>query len=184
MTGRTSPRRSRQRSGRQRHRPGWATPAQRTKSAVPRQPITFPTYTQSQLRRTSRTRISPLAHAIASRLLPVKSSAPATTTSTSPRQNPRPPKRRVMPKPSADWVMITVEKIAPMETNAPASTPSTRRVSVSVWALATPPCGTSPTSAATFSRLQHACPVVRVARHRRRQAQRRDQFLPGLAAAR
>ncbi len=49
-----------------------------------------------------------------------------------------PPSRRVMPKPRPDPVTTTVKNSAPSEMNAPASTASTKSVTVSVCAFATP----------------------------------------------
>lgn len=79
-----------------------------------------------------------LAQAIARRLFPVKSSAPATTTRTSPRQKLKPPSKRVTPKPRPALVTTTVKKRAPSEINAPASIASTTSVTVSVCAFTTP----------------------------------------------
>ncbi|MNG02337.1 hypothetical protein D3C84_853630 [compost metagenome] len=90
------------------------------------------------MRSSSPLAISLLAQAMASRLLPVNSSAPPITTSTRPRQKPRPPSRRVTPKPSSLPVTTTVNNNAPKEMNAPASTASTSRVRLSARALATP----------------------------------------------
>ena len=65
--------------------------------AVAIAPTKFPTQTsvQIQSRRTVFTRR--LAQAITTRLLPVKSSAPAMTTSTRPSEKTRPPSSRVTP---------------------------------------------------------------------------------------
>ena len=71
--------------------------------------------------------------------LPVKSSAPATTTRMSPSEKARPARRRATPAGSSDASADTVtEKMAPSAMKAPASTPSVSIVSVSCPALRTP----------------------------------------------
>ena len=70
-----------------------------TSSASPAAPTKFAAHTIAQLRSTSSVVILPSAQAMASRLLPVKSSAPAITTSSSPRQNTTPPSTRCAAKP-------------------------------------------------------------------------------------
>ena len=87
--------------------------------------------------------MSRLAQAIAIRLLPVNSSAPATTTRIRPRLKERPPSRRAGPKPRSLPVITTRNRKAPSEMKAPASTESTNRVSASVRAFATPARATS-----------------------------------------
>ena len=89
---------------------------------------------------TSRVPIKRLAQAMANRLLPVKSSAPATTTRTSPRLKLKPPNKRVTPKPKLALVITTVKKRAPSEMKAPARTARARSVTASVRAFATPSC--------------------------------------------
>ncbi len=58
---------------------------------MPAAPAKLPAHTTTQLRSSSPVEILPSAHAIASKLLPVNSSAPATTTSTSPSEKVTPP---------------------------------------------------------------------------------------------
>ena len=68
---------------------GW--PESQTSTASPAAPTKLAAHTTTQLRATWRVLTQPSAHAIASRLLPVKSSAPATVTRIRPSENARPP---------------------------------------------------------------------------------------------
>src|SRR5262245_40216675 len=73
------------------------------------------------------------------RLLPVKSSAPATTTSTRPSEKAIPASRRTTPKGRSPPPAATVvEKTAPSAMNAPASTPSVSVVRAESPAFASP----------------------------------------------
>ena len=110
----------------------------RTNATVPNAPIMLPRYTNSQLRSITRRLISRDAQAIDTKLLPVNSSAPATTTRIRPSENASPPSNRVTPKPSSESVTTTRKNTAPSEMKAPASTASTSTLSRSAVALATP----------------------------------------------
>ena len=110
-------------------------------TAVRIEPAKLPTYTIPQLRSTAVRGIRPLAKAMTIRLLPVNSSAPATTTAMRPRQKTRPPNSLTRPKPmpAADKPVVTiVAKIAPHAIKAPASTARANMVGVLSSALATP----------------------------------------------
>ncbi len=76
------------------------------------------------------------------RLLPVKSSAPATTTRIRPRQNTSPPNNFVIPKGSTPAVpaVTVVAKTAPRAINAPARTASKNVLMASMFALFNPTC--------------------------------------------
>nr|WP_218916417.1 hypothetical protein [Calidithermus chliarophilus] len=69
-----------------------------TTRASPTAPTALARKTTSQLRSTSAPRMRPPAQAITSRLLPVKSSAPATTTKIRPSEKLTPPSTRLSPK--------------------------------------------------------------------------------------
>jgi hypothetical protein len=81
--------------------------------------------------------------AMTTRLLPVNSSAPPTTTSTSPRENANPASIRPGPNPKELPVRASVENMAPNAMNAPASTPSARVGTAGRVAFLTPICSTS-----------------------------------------
>src|SRR5687768_5493918 len=79
---------------------GSASPERTTNAARPAAPTKLAAQTTVQFFSTSRVVSARCAQAMASRLLPVKSSAPATTTSTSPSENTSPPSTREAAKPS------------------------------------------------------------------------------------
>ncbi len=85
-----------------------------------------------------------LAHAMATRLLPVKSSAPATTTSIRPSEKVIPPMTLVGPRPRPLSVMARVAKAAPTPMKAPASTERAMVLENDSRALATPRSRTLP----------------------------------------
>ena len=70
----------------------------------------------------------PLAHAMTIRLLPVNSSAPATTTSSSPSENTIPPTSRCAANPRLASLATRVNISAPSPMKAPAITPSSADV--------------------------------------------------------
>src|SRR5688572_8445919 len=75
------------------------------------------------------------------RLLPVKSSAPATTTRIRPSENATPPSRRSTPNGTSDPPAVTVvAKMAPRAMKAPARTESASVSAVDISALPTPTC--------------------------------------------
>jgi hypothetical protein len=90
------------------------------------------------LRSTCAEVILPSAQAIARRLLPVNSSAPATITSTSPSENTRPPPICAAAKPSVASALTITNNIIPRPMKAPASVPSIKSGSVAMRAFATP----------------------------------------------
>ena len=92
-------------------------------------PMKLPTKTMLQFRSSCNGEMRRVARLMTIRLLPVKSSAPATTTSISPNENPTPARSRVVPNPSPDCVAMTVAKIPPSAMNAPAS-PADPKVAV------------------------------------------------------
>jgi hypothetical protein len=112
-------------------------PDSHTRTASPAAPTKLVVHTTTQLRSTWRVVTHPSAHAIASRLLPVKSSAPATVTSTSPSEKLRPPSSRVAAKPRPASLATSVNISAPSPMKAPASTPSIARGSSGSFALTT-----------------------------------------------
>ena len=117
-------------------------PLANTSSASPAAPTKFAAHTSAQLRATSAVLIRPSAQAIASRLLPVNSSAPATTTSSRPSENTRPPTSWLAARPSVASARTITNSIEPRPMKAPASTPSISRGSVAMRALATPTVST------------------------------------------
>jgi hypothetical protein len=94
--------------------------------------------TSVQLRNTSDDVICRRPRPAARRLLPVNSSAPATTTSSNPREKTRPPTSCVAAKPSVVSAPTITNSIEPRPMKAPASTPSISRGSVAMRAFATP----------------------------------------------
>ena len=92
-------------------------------------PRKLPTYTIPQLRNSCHGVMRRVAKLMTIRLLPVNSSAPATTTSISPSENPTPANSRVVPNPSPECVAMIVAKIPPSAMKAPAS-PADPRVAV------------------------------------------------------
>jgi hypothetical protein len=94
-------------------------------------------HTTTQLRSTWRVLTQPSAQAIASRLFPVKSSAPATVTRIRPSEKAIPPTSREVAKPSVGSDATSVYMSAPSPMNAPASTPSIATVRNGICALTT-----------------------------------------------
>ena len=94
--------------------------------------------TTPQLRNTSYVLTVPFAHAIASRLLPVNSSAPATEIRISPSENATPPSSLVAAKPSDASLAISANMSAPRPMKAPANMPSSDSVKSGRPALTTP----------------------------------------------
>jgi hypothetical protein len=94
--------------------------------------------TTTQLRKTWPVLTRPSAHASTSRLLPVKSSAPATTTISSPRENTAPPKNWDAAKPRPASARTITESIDPSPMKAPASTPSMTSGANASFAFAAP----------------------------------------------
>jgi hypothetical protein len=121
-------------------------PDSHTNSASPAAPMKLAAQTSAQLRSSAPVLTCPLAQAIAIRLLPVKSSAPAMTTRIRPSEKTSPPNTREAAKPSDASLATSVNINAPRPTKAPASTPSSACVAHGSRALATP---TSRTRAAT-----------------------------------
>ena len=81
---------------------------------------------QVQLRASCPVVICRAAQAMTTRLFPVNSSAPPTTTRISPSENASPASSRPGPKPSGLSVRTSVENMAPNATKAPASRPRAR----------------------------------------------------------
>jgi len=77
--------------------PPW--PDSHTNMASPSAPTALAAHTTTQLRSNSPVLMRPPAQAMASRLLPVNSSAPATVTRMSPSENTSPPSSREAAKP-------------------------------------------------------------------------------------
>src|SRR5262245_30634537 len=102
-------------------------------------PTKLPRYTSTHERTRPPVPSRPLAHAMTSRLLPVNSSAPPTTTSTRPRLKTTP--ARTQAGPAGDIVVpvrATVANTPPSAMKAPASTASARVRGASMVALRTP----------------------------------------------
>ena len=95
-------------------------------------------HTTTQLRSSAPVPTRPLAHAITMRLLPVNSSAPATTTSNSPSENARPPSSRDTANPGEGSLATSVNIIAPSPMKAPPSNPSRNSVGNGRPTLSTP----------------------------------------------
>jgi hypothetical protein len=115
-----------------------ACPDSHTSSARPTAPAKLAAHTSAQLRNSANVLTWPPAQAIAIRLLPVKSSAPATMTRMRPSENTNPPSRRDAAKPSAVSLATSVNINAPRPMKAPANTPSSACVSHGRRALTTP----------------------------------------------
>ena len=116
--------------------PVW--PLRKTSSARPAAPAKLAAQTSTQLRSSCAELILPSAHAMASRLLPVNSSAPATITSSSPSEKTSPPPICAAAKPRVASALTITNNIVPRPMNAPASVPSIKSGSVAMRALATP----------------------------------------------
>jgi hypothetical protein len=115
-----------------------ACPDSHTSNARPTAPTALATHTSAQWRSSSPLRTCPPAQAMAIRLLPVNSSAPATDTSSRPSENASPPISRCAAKPSEASLATSVNIIAPRPMKAPASTPSSASVRGGRRALRTP----------------------------------------------
>lgn len=76
------------------------------------------------------------------RLLPVNSSAPATTTSKSPSEKTKPPTTCALANPSVASDLTSTNNIAPKPMKAPASTPNNSKGQAAMRALAMPTCST------------------------------------------
>ena len=99
-------------------------------------PAALAMYETARLRPTSATVILRVAQAVASRQLPVESSAPDAQTSSSPQENTTPPSRRDGPCPRDETSITPVKKAPPTAINAPAKTPSMTSRSVEIFDLA------------------------------------------------
>ena len=87
--------------------PMW--PERNTSAASPQAPMKLARHTIIQFFSTSAVLILRSAHAIASKLLPVNSSAPATTTSSRPSEKHTPPRTREAAKPSVASLVTSVK---------------------------------------------------------------------------
>src|SRR6266567_536524 len=110
----------------------------KTSTAKPVAPMKLPAQTIAQFRSKSRVLIFPSAQAIARRLFPVNSSAPATTTRISPRENATPPSACLAANPREGSDLTITKYNAPRPMKAPAKILSINIESSGRRALATP----------------------------------------------